>query len=159
MKVNFPATSLRIQQTSSHHEYLSDAAIHDVISPAKEFTLWVSHQTTGLPSLYEDKTLSIPEAIQILATAHLISHPRGLLYVPARTTNESVSWVDHPFFQTLQNRLSIQWRASRDTHIDLTPFPQPRKATRDQIQTATKWFLEPHETSLALSIYATIPLQ
>jgi hypothetical protein len=103
-------TKHMMRMLNPRHEYLSDASLYKVLGPAKELTLWVSHPTTDPPQLYANESFTIPAAIDLLATAHLISYPRGLYFVPARTSMELEPWIDHPIMQALHNRVKVHWR-------------------------------------------------
>jgi hypothetical protein len=144
----YPVTTHKMCMLNPRLEHLSDASLYKVLGPAKELTLWVNHPTTDLPQLYANESFTIPAAIDLLATAHLISYPRGLYFVPARTSMEPEPWIDHPIMQALHNRVKVQWRTLRETKIDMTPLPQPRKVTRAQTNASTQWLLMPLEAVL-----------
>jgi hypothetical protein len=71
-------------------------------------TLWVNNPATGIPTLHEDMMFTIPTAIRILASTHIISYQRGLLVVPPRISNEVEPWEDHPIIQTLLKRITAK---------------------------------------------------
>jgi hypothetical protein len=126
-----PTTRRRMRKTSSRQEYLSDNAIHNIICQTNEPTIWVhrAHPTTDIPTLYEDMMCTVPTAIRLLASMHLISYPRGLIYyVPPRINVKPEPWGNHPIMQSLLKRVTAKWRAHRDT-MGLLPKPQQVQAT------------------------------
>jgi hypothetical protein len=101
---------------------------------------------TGIPSLHdEDMRFTIPTAIRILASTHIISYQRGLLVVPPRISKEVEPWEDHPIMQALLKRITVKWRLHRDNLSPdlLLPKAQKVATTPEHLHGATAWLLNP----------------
>jgi hypothetical protein len=134
-----------MQKSLAGQDHLSDSAIQRVICPTKVMTLWVNNPTTGIPTLHEDMMFTIPTAINILSSTHLISYQRGLLVVPPRICKEEEPWEDHPIMQTLHTRITAKWRDHRDNLSPELLLPKAQKVipTPEHLHGATAWLLNP----------------
>jgi hypothetical protein len=109
-------------------------------------TLWVNNLATEIPTLHEDMMFTIPTAIRILASTHLISYQCGIL---PRISNEVESWEDHPI-------ITAKWRDHRDNLSPELLLPKAQKVatTPEHLHGATAWLLYPqtvHIGSLSVS--------
>ena len=135
----------RMQKSLAGQDHLSDSAIQRVICLTKVMTLWVNNPTTGIPTLHEDMMFTIPTAINILSSTHLISYQRGLLVVPPRICKEEEPWEDHPIMQTLHTRITAKWRDHQDNLSPELLLPKAQKVipTPEHLHGATAWLLNP----------------
>jgi hypothetical protein len=134
-----------MQNTLSWQDHLSDNAIHSVICQTNDMTLWVNDPATGIPTLHEDMMFTIPTAIRILASTHIMGYQRGLLVIPPRISSEVEPWEDHPIIQTLLKRITAKWRdhcGSLSPEL-LLPKVQKVVTTPEHLHGATVWLLNP----------------
>jgi hypothetical protein len=141
-----------LRTATPRSEYLSDREIHLVLRQTTDFSLWVLHPSTGLPTPFDSAILTIPAALQLLEATHLISYERGLLCIPPRRRDEPEPRENHPIMQSLLKRLQSKWRTHRAqaTTLPTAPKPQPRQATPAQNQAATTWLLTPQTVHIGL---------